>query len=77
MPCLSFLLLAISLGFGLVNLLNGPTVITTLAISVVWIVYGMIPPYLLIHYALIGRGSTLSFMCKYALHSLFITRPFV
>ena len=64
MPMLSLLLLAISLGFGLANLVNGPTVITTLAISVVWIIYGMIPPILLAYYAVIGRGSTLAFVCK-------------
>ena len=64
MPMLSMLLLCISLGFGISKLSSGPTVVTTLAISVVWIVYGIIPPYLLAHYTLIGRGTTLQFMCR-------------
>lgn len=34
--------------------------------SLLWIVYNMIPPYLLIHYTFIGRGSTLNFMSKCA-----------
>ena len=40
--------------------------VTTLTISVVWIIYSMIPPYLLIHYTWIGRGTTLQFMCRVA-----------
>jgi hypothetical protein len=39
---------------------------TTLIVSLLWIVYNMIPPYLLIHYTFIGRGSTLNFMSKCA-----------
>ena len=34
--------------------------------SLLWIVYNMIPPYLLIHYTFIGRGSTLNFVSKCA-----------
>ena len=37
---------------------------TTLIVSLLWIIYNMIPPYLLIHYTFIGRGSTLNFMSK-------------
>ena len=64
MPMTSLLALCISLGFGISKLASGPSVVTTLAISVVWIVYGIIPPYLLAHYTFIGRGSTLQFMCR-------------
>ena len=53
--------------------INGATVITTLTISVVWIVYSMIPPYLLIHYTWIGRGTTLQFMCRVAFVLSFAT----
>lgn len=67
MPFSSLIVMCISLGFGISKLASGPSVITTLAISVVWIVYGIIPPYLLAHYSLIGRGTTLQFMCRYAL----------
>lgn len=41
--------------------------ITTLAISVVWIVYSMIPPVLLLWYTFIGRGTTLKLLCRCAL----------
>lgn len=64
MPFASAVLMIVTLGFGIQKLATGPTVITTLAISVVWIVYGLIPPYLLFHYAMIGRGSTLKFMSR-------------
>lgn len=40
--------------------------ITTLAISVVWIVYSMIPPILLLWYTFIGRGTTLKLLCRCA-----------
>lgn len=53
--------------------INGATVVTTLTISVVWIVYSMIPPYLLIHYTWIGRGTTLQFMCRVAFVLSFVT----
>lgn len=66
MPFLSALIMIVTLGFGIQKLATGPTVITTLAISVVWIVYGLVPPYLLFHYAMIGRGSTLKFMSRSA-----------
>lgn len=38
--------------------------ITTLAISVAWIVYSMIPPLLLLWYTFIGRGTTLKLLCR-------------
>ena len=52
---------------------NGASVVTTLTISVVWIIYSMIPPYLLIHYTWIGRGTTLQFMCRVAFVLSFVT----
>ena len=52
---------------------DGAQVITTLTISVVWIVYSMIPPYLLIHYTWVGRGTTLQFMCRVAFVLSFAT----
>eukprot|EP00884_Botryococcus_braunii_P018967 jgi/Botrbrau1/5754/Bobra.0134s0026.2 len=64
MPFISFVALLATLCIGLQRLIHGPTVITTLAISVVWIVYAMIPSYLLLHYTFIGRGTTLVYMCR-------------
>ncbi len=40
---------------GLYKVLAGPTVVTTLSISLVWIVYSAVPPYLLLHYAWVHR----------------------
>ncbi|KAK9804363.1 hypothetical protein WJX72_009368 [[Myrmecia] bisecta] len=65
MPITCLLALTVSLGIGLQKLINGPAVITTLAISVVWIIYAMIPPYLVIHYTWIGRGGSLQLMCRF------------
>ena len=38
--------------------------ITTLTLSLVWIVYAIIPQYLLLHYTWIGRGTTLRYACQ-------------
>ena len=64
MPVLCFILMAVSLGIGVGKVVSGPTVVTTLSISVCWIIYGMVPPFLLIHYAFIGRGATLAFWSR-------------
>ncbi|KAK9785110.1 hypothetical protein WJX73_006875 [Symbiochloris irregularis] len=63
-PALLFIAGAVSFGIGLAKLISGPSVISTLAISLAWIVYGMIPPFLLLHYTFLGRGSTLAFWSK-------------
>ncbi|KAK9904260.1 hypothetical protein WJX75_007984 [Coccomyxa subellipsoidea] len=63
MPTLCFLGLLASLGFGMFKVFTGPTVVTTLSISLVWIIYSAIPPYLLLHYNFIGRGATLRWAC--------------
>lgn len=36
---------------------------TTLSISLVWIIYSAIPPLLLVVYRFLGRGSFLSWLC--------------
>lgn len=46
--------------------LPSPTVVTTLSISIVWIVYSMIPPTLLLIYATGMRGRVLALACKVA-----------
>ena len=37
---------------------------TTLIVSLLWIIYNMVPPYLLMHYTFVGRGTTLKFMSR-------------
>lgn len=66
LPVTAFIFAAVSFGIGLQKLISGPTVITTLSISVAWIVYGMVPPFLLLHYTFIGRGASLAFWSRCA-----------
>ena len=42
---------------------------TTLLVSLAWMLFNMIPPYLLLHYQFIGRGTTLKIVCKCAADS--------
>ncbi|KAK9785109.1 hypothetical protein WJX73_003901 [Symbiochloris irregularis] len=53
-----------SLGFGIAQLIKGGTVVTTLSISLVWILYGLVPPFLLMWYNFVGKGATLRLLCK-------------
>lgn len=55
MPTLQFLLLTISIAVGFWQLLVAPTLLSPLAISLLWAIYNAIPPYLIIHYTWIGR----------------------
>jgi endoglucanase len=72
MPATSFISLFTALCFGLYKVFTGPTVVTTLSISIIWIAYNAIPPYLLLHYNYIGKGTTLRAACSacYILTSL-------
>jgi hypothetical protein len=64
MPFLVFTLMLVTLIIGLCKLFGGPNIGTTLTISIIWMIYNLIPPYLLLHYTFIGRGTTLKFMCR-------------
>ncbi|KAL3150937.1 hypothetical protein ABBQ32_000684 [Trebouxia sp. C0010 RCD-2024] len=65
MPCVCFLGLLASLGFGLHKVITQQQgIITTLTLSLVWIVYSIIPQYLLLHYTWVGRGTTLRYACQ-------------
>ena len=59
MPCVVFILLTASFITGVKKLVDAGSVSNTLMISIVWVVYNMIPQYLLIHYTWVGRGTTL------------------
>ena len=50
-------------GFGIYKAATGPSVVSTLSISLIWIMYNAIPPYLLLHYNFIGKGQTLRWAC--------------
>lgn len=52
--------------FGLNKVIKDGDIITTLSISLVWIFYSLIPPYLLCHYHFIGKGQTLRWASKLA-----------
>ena len=55
---------SLTAGFGLHKVIQDGNVITTLSISLVWIFYSMIPPYLLLHYHFIGKGHTLRYASR-------------
>ena len=50
-------------GYGLKSAISGHQLVTTLSISLVWIIYSAIPPLLLVAYRFCGRGSFLSWLC--------------
>ena len=55
-------------GMGMYKVFTGPSVVTTLSISLVWIIYTAIPPFLLMHYAWVHRpdgsvGASLRHTC--------------
>lgn len=64
MPVTSMLLLFISLGFGIAKLVQLGTVVNAVTISVVWLTFAAIPPFLLCFYAIFGQGTALRFTCK-------------
>ena len=64
MPGACLIVLLITLGFGIAKLVQGQTIITTLSISVVWLIYAAIPPFLICWYTVAGRGTTLQFWCR-------------
>lgn len=64
--------LIVSFGIGLSRAIAGATVKTTLLVSLVWMLFNMIPFYLLLHYTFIGRGSTLKLMSKILMLASFV-----
>lgn len=59
MPCLVFICLLASFIQGLIKLISSENPQNTLMISLVWVVYNMIPPFLLLWYTWVGQGTTL------------------
>lgn len=59
MPVLVFVALLASLIQGLIKLVQSANPQNTLLISLVWVVYNMIPPFLLLWYNFVGQGATL------------------
>jgi hypothetical protein len=68
MPCVVFILLLISFIYGLKKLISSENPENTLMISLVWVVYNMIPPFLLLWYTWVGQGSTLRVRSPPPLH---------
>ena len=54
-----FSLLLAAFVTGILKLIAAASISNTLMISLVWVVYNMIPQYLLIHYTWVGRGGSL------------------
>lgn len=59
MPTIVFIALLASFIEGLIKLVGSANPQNTLLISLVWVVYNMIPPALLFWYNFIGHGSSL------------------
>lgn len=65
-PITVFVASAVSLGIGISKVVNSGQPKTTLLVSLLWMIFNMVPPFLLLWYWLIGRGTTLRFICKIA-----------
>ena len=46
---------------------TGAVIISPLLISIIWCLYNMIPPFLVLTYACFGRKHVLSFFCFWAM----------
>ncbi len=66
MPLLCLLLLAASFIYGLVDLGSGSTPWSPLIISVLWALYNMIPPLLVVWYGWVSTGKSLQWLCRCA-----------
>ena len=64
MPGLCFALLLATIVTGLVKLFTGATVSSPIAISIVWALYAIIPPFLVLFYATVSRGIALQYLCR-------------
>jgi len=64
LPGLTAAALAASAIAGAVKLFTGPTVASPLAISVLWALYGLVPPFLVVFYATVSRGAALQAACR-------------
>lgn len=64
-----FILLTVSIAVAIWQLVDGANVFSPLIISVLWAAYAVVPPFLLLFYAVIGPGLLLQFFCRYAFDS--------
>ena len=64
MPAVCFVLLLASIGQGLKQLFTSGSVTSPLAISIIWAVYNAIPPFLVLWYAIVGKGVMLQYLCR-------------
>ena len=60
-----FILLTVSIAVAIWQLVDGANVFSPLIISVLWAAYAVVPPFLLLFYAVIGPGYLLQFFCRY------------
>ena len=62
----AFLILAVSIGIGIWQLIDGAAVLSPLLISILWAAYSIIPPFLLLLYSFTGHNMVMQFFCKCA-----------
>ena len=64
---LFFVLLAVSIGVAVAQLVAGATAMSPLLISVLWAASAAVPPALLLLYATVGQGFLMHAACKLAM----------
>ena len=72
MPALCFVLLMASVGEGLKQLFSAGTVTSPLVISIIWAVYNAIPTFLVLWYAIVGKGVLLQYLCRLLMLTSFL-----
>ena len=63
---LACLVLFVTIGIGIWQLIDGAAVVSPLLISILWAAYASIPPFLLLLYSVTGHNWVMQFFCKCA-----------
>ena len=63
---LACLVLFVTIGIGIWQLIDGAAVVSPLLISILWAAYASIPPFLLLLYSVTGHNWVMQFACKCA-----------
>lgn len=71
MPAFCFVILMASFGEGLSQLFGSGQKTSPLIISIIWAIYNAIPPFLVLWYAMVGKGVLLQFICRLAMLASF------
>ena len=67
----TFSLLFLTIACAVWQMIDGAKITSPLLISIAWAVNGIVPPALMLYYALIGTGLGFLIFCRYAPPRLF------